>query len=177
MRGAALVAVILVLAPSLARAEEPNKASPPPAAERLEPPPLAPPAPPAAPPAPDTKLWTTLQYTAFGVGGAALLAGIALGIGAYSIHNAQDGVNCIDTGAGHVCNADGLNATSLARALANAGQWVGVAGIGCLAAGVVIRLVVIPTVATPGPLPLAKALRVAPWAGPSGGGVLVHGVF
>lgn len=174
MRGAAQAVVILFIAPSLAWAEEPNKASPPLAAERTAPPP---PAPPAAPPAPDTKFWTTLQYTAFGVGGAALLAGISLGIGAYSIRNAQEGTNCIDTGAGHVCNADGLNATSLARALANAGQWVGVAGVGFLAAGVVIRLVVIPSVATPGPLPLARALRVAPWAGPSGGGALVQGVF
>jgi len=64
------------------------------------------------------------------VGGASVVAGVALGLDGYrEYHSAFDDGHCLNTSAGARCDVAGQSATERARVLGNAGTAFGIAGM------------------------------------------------
>jgi hypothetical protein len=78
------------------------------------------------------------QSAMIALGGISMAGAGGLLIGAIAIKSSENGANCASTAKVTYCNAKGLDDISLARALANAGQWMGIAGIAVLGTGIAL---------------------------------------
>jgi hypothetical protein len=128
--------------------------------------PVAPP-PPEVPPAPETARRHSRVVTGeaiMGVGGAAVVTGVVLGLVARSHYNSAFPDHCMNTSK-PVCDPSGFSTTSSAITLANAGTVIGVVGLAGVVAGAVVWYTA------------PKDIVVAPAASGQGAGISVSGTF
>lgn len=125
-----------------------------------------PPAAPQGPAGPQRPIgWAT-----FGVGAAAIV--VAGGLEVAAMVN-KSKTKATDACVGDYCAPAGIDAANRARDFANAGQWVGIAGLVVTAVGLTLVL----TAPKAGPRPAAAALTLGGAVGPAGGGLTLRGAF
>jgi len=99
-----------------------------------------------------------------GVGGAAVVTGVVLGLVARGKYNSAFPTHCVNTSK-PVCDPSGYSTTTSAITLANAGTVMGLAGLAAVAAGAVVWFTA------------PKDIVVAPAASGQGAGISVSGTF
>lgn len=154
-----------------------------PAIERASPPPAARPLPPG-PRIDETPPRTPLRTVGYLVGGAGIVtlavAGVLEILAINSVSSIDDPGACVN----QFCSPDGYKAVERARLFADAGQWVGVAGLFVTGVGVTMVLSS-PSSSLPSPAragapagpvpPVPPRVAVQPWVGPQGAGVTLRG--
>jgi hypothetical protein len=113
-----------------------------------------------------------------GLGAAALItAGALEGVALGKRGEANAAGACVNK----FCTPAGIDAVSSAQTFAEAGQWIGLGGIIAAAVGVTLLVTAPstpPSPARPGSGALVpRPIWVSPWAGPSGGGLVVGGAL
>lgn len=108
------------------------------------------------------------------VGGAAVLVAGGLEIGALvKKGQAEEPDACVN----RFCAPDGLADVESAATLAEAGQWVGIAGLATLAVGITVLLTAPDEPSAEESEEAGEEAMVAPWMGPHGGGLVLGGSF
>lgn len=149
-----------------------ERASPPPAARPL------PPGPRVDEPPPGSSLRTT-GFLVGGVGVATLaVAGVLEILALSNVSSIDEPGACVN----EICSPDGYATVERARLFADAGQWVGIAGLFITGVGVTMVLSS-PSPSSPPPparigapaSPVPPRVAVQPWVGPQGAGVTLRG--
>lgn len=132
--------------------------------------------PPPPPPLPAKNTQRLAGLVVGGFGAAALVtAGVLEAVALAKKSGADAPASCVNK----FCTPGGLEEINSARTFAEAGQWIGIGGLVAFAVGTTLLLTAPPTQPAPAragrPDPLRPTLWASPWAGPTGGGLVVGG--